>query len=335
MKQNTMFSKLDFKLFIEAILRSSLWGVALGALAAFITATVCWFLDEPLLWVAIVSFFVFGAISGTVVYFLKFRPSVAANAKRLDRLGLDERAITMVELADDDSFIAKKQREDALEKIAMLEPKDISIRVSALVITLCCVFMLLFVGMSTVEGLSSAGYLPSGSELWEQYFPTKPLPKYKLVYEASKGGTLMGETEQIVEQGHSGELVIALPNEGYMFLCWSDGSDTPYRIDKDVRHNAKLTALFAAVEDFNDPGNDEDQPDDAPGGDGDQETNDPDAPPSGGEKYVEVNQIIDGQTYYRDVIDEYIKAAMEYLGNDENIPEHIRKLIENYYSTIE
>ena len=335
MKQNTKLEGLGSKLFIEAIIRSALWGVTVGAIAAFAAAVACWIAEASLLWVAILTFFVTGAAGGALFYFLKFRPSVAANAKRIDRLGLDERAITMVELEGDDSLIARKQREDALASISKIESKQIRIKVSALVIVLCCVFMLMFAGMATVEVLSSEGILPSGAEIWKTMFPPEPLPKYTLTYEAVKGGELIGQTEQTVEQGSSGEMVIAVADEGFVFLQWSDGVATPYRIDEDVKRNIKVEALFALMDNFNDPGDDEDKPDDVPGGDGDQETNNPDAPPSGGEKYIEINQIIDGQTYYRDVIEEYYNRAMEYLKNDENIPEHIRQIIERYYSTIE
>ena len=335
MKQKTRLQGLDSKLLIEAIIRSALWGITVGAVAAFAAAIVCWFFEAALLWVAILTFIVAGAAGGAIFYFGKFRPSVAANAKRIDRLGLDERAITMVELSGDDSLIARKQREDALASISKIKPNQIHVKLSTTVIILCSVFTLLFAGMGTVEVLSSKGVLPSGVEIWQKLFPPEPLPKYTLTYSAAKGGELIGETEQTVEQGSSGEMVIAVADEGFVFLGWSDGVATPYRVDEDVKRNVKVEARFAMMDAFKDPGDDNDKPDDVPGGDGDQETNNPDAPPSGGEKYIEINQIIDGQTYYRDVIDDYYQRAMEYLENDENVPDHIRRIIERYYSTIQ
>ena len=335
MKQNTRLQGLDKKLLIEAIIRSTLWGITVGAIFAFAAAIVCWFFEATLLWVAILIFFIAGAVGGTLLYYAKFRPSVSANARRIDRVGLEERAITMVELSGDDSLIARMQREDALLNIAKIQPSQIHIRISRTVIALCSAFMLLFAGMATVEVLSGEGILPSGGEVWRTLFPPEPLPKYTLTYTATKGGELLGETEQTVEQGSSGETVSAVADEGYFFLGWSDGVATPYRVDKDVKRNLKVEAIFVLAESFSDPGDDDDKPDDVPGGDGDQETNNPDAPPSGGEKYIEINQIIDGQTYYRDVIEDYYKNAMEYLENDENIPDYIREIIKKYYSTIQ
>ena len=335
MNQKKRFSNLDAKLLCEAILRSTVWGIFAGGLVAFAAAVACWFLEASLLWVALTTLLAASVIAGVLFYFTKFRPSIKSNAQRIDRLGLDERAITMVEFSGDDSYIAQKQREDALEKMATVEPKELKIKVSLLAIILFCVSLLVFGGMATVEELSARGILPSGIEVWQTLFPPEPLPKYTLTYEASKGGILLGETEQTVEKGSSGEMVIAIADEGYVFLYWSDGVQTPYRVDENVKRNISVSAVFALMDNFNDAGGDEDKPDDAPGGDGDQETNNPDAPPSGGEKYVEVNQVIDGQTYYRDVIDDYYQQALEYLKNDDNIPDHIRQIIERYYSTIQ
>jgi hypothetical protein len=335
MNQKKRFSNLDAKLLREAILRSAFWGIAVGALVAFAAAVACWFLDASLLWAAIVALLAASLVAGVLFYFTTFRPSISSNAKRIDRLGLDERAITMVENANDDSYFAKKQREDALAKMAEVQPTHLKLKISKLAIILCCLSLLLFAGMATVEQLSTLGILPTGIEVWQTIFPPEPLPQYTLTYEASKGGVLLGETEQTVEKGSSGEMVIAVADEGYVFLYWSDGIKTPYRTDENVQHSISVSAVFTLMENFNDAGGDTDQPDDAPSGEGDQETNNPDAPPSGGEKYVEVNQVIDGQTYYRDVIDEYYQKALEYLENDENIPEHIRKIIERYYSTIQ
>ena len=336
MNQKKRFSNLDSKLLREAILRSALWGIAAGAAVAFAAAVACWFLAASLLWVAIAALLVASAIAGVLFYLTTFHPTIKANAQRIDRLGLDERAITMVEFENDDSYIAQKQREDALEKMAKVEPKHLKIKVSCLAIVLCCLSLLLFAGMATVEELSTRGILPTGIEVWQTIFPPKPLPKYTVKYEASKGGVLVGETEQTVEKGSSGEMVIALADEGYVFLCWSDGVETPYRVDENVNRNISVSAVFTQMENFDDAGDDEDKPDDVPGGgDGEQATDNPNAPPSGSDKYVEVNQVVDGQTYYRDVLDEYYQQRMKDLMNDENIPDHIRKIIERYYSTIQ
>lgn len=336
MNQKKRFSNLDAKLLREAVLRSALWGVSAGAMVAFAAAVACWFLEASLLWVALVALLAASVIAGVLFYFVKFRPSIKSNAQRIDRLGLDERAITMVEFANDNSYIAQKQREDALEKMATVQPKQLKIKISRLAIILCCLSLLLFAGMATVEELSTRGILPSGIEVWRTIFPPEPLPQYTVQYEASKGGVLIGETKQTVEQGSNSEMVVAIADAGYVFLYWSDGVQTPYRVDENVRRNISVSAVFVLMENFDDAGNDEDKPDDVPGGsDGDQESTNPNAPPTSGEKYVEVNQVIDGQTYYRDIIDDYYQQALEYLKNDENIPEHIRAIIERYYSTIQ
>ena len=334
MSQNSKFKSLDTKLLIEALIRSALWGIAIGAAASFVCALVCWFFAFNGLVLSIVAFAVGTAVAGVLFYFLRFRPSVKSNARRLDSYGLDERVITMVELEGQDSFIARKQREDATEKLATIEPKQIKLRISHLVIVLASVFAVLFAGMAVVEGLSGIGVLPTGTEVWQMIFPPEPPPEYNLVYTAGKGGYLIGEDKQTVTEGEDASPVLAVADDGFMFYAWSDGLTTPNRTDEDVKKAITVNAVFIAVDDLPDDGSDEDEPDDAPG---DQGKGQPGDEPStnGGGKYVETNQVIDGETYYRDIYEEYYNKAMEYIEKGEAIPDEIRSIIEAYYNIIQ
>ncbi len=334
MSSKSKFQSLDTKLLIEAVIRSALWGVAIGAGLSFVCAFVCWFFAFKGLIVSIAAFAVGSAAAGVLFYFLRFRPSVKSNARRLDSYGLDERVITMIELEGQDSFIARKQREDAVEKIATIEPSRIKFRISRLVIVLVSVFAFLFAGMATVEGLSGIGVLPTGSQVWYEIFPPEPLPEYHLVFMAGKGGYLVGEDKQTVTQGEDGELVLAVADDGYMFYAWSDGVTTPYRTEREVRRNVTVNALFIEVDALKDAGDDEDEPDDAPGDKGNSPGDDPSDNPGGG-KYLETNQVIDGETYYRDIFEDFYDMAMEYLEKGEAIPDYIRSIIEAYYNIIQ
>lgn len=55
--------------------------------------------------------------------------------------------------------------------------------------------------------------------------------EYEIHYLASEGGTISGETVQKVKIRESGSMVIAVPDEGYVFIGWSDGVMTAERID--------------------------------------------------------------------------------------------------------
>jgi hypothetical protein len=53
-----------------------------------------------------------------------------------------------------------------------------------------------------------------------------------------------------------------------------------------------------------------------------------------GGKYEMANQIIDGEIYYREVLQQYQDMIDEYLASGEDIPEDIRKIIETYLEII-
>ncbi len=65
---------------------------------------------------------------------------------------------------------------------------------------------------------------------------------YDLNYTAGSNGTLTGETSQTVNYGESGTAVTAVPNTGFNFIKWSDGSVENPRTD--TNENINVTASF-------------------------------------------------------------------------------------------
>ena len=68
---------------------------------------------------------------------------------------------------------------------------------------------------------------------------------YNLTYAAGLNGTLSGAATQTVNYGSSGSAVTAVPNAGYNFVSWSDGSTANPRTDNGVTNNISVTANFA------------------------------------------------------------------------------------------
>ena len=66
-----------------------------------------------------------------------------------------------------------------------------------------------------------------------------------LSYNAGPNGTLSGTTSQTIANGANGTAVTAIPNPGYNFVNWSDGSTANPRTDTNVTSSATLTASFA------------------------------------------------------------------------------------------
>jgi hypothetical protein len=65
-----------------------------------------------------------------------------------------------------------------------------------------------------------------------------------LKYVAGQGGVIEGDTTQYVIAGYSGTTVVAVPDEGYTFLRWSDGNPNPTRTDTKVSRDMNITATF-------------------------------------------------------------------------------------------
>ena len=68
--------------------------------------------------------------------------------------------------------------------------------------------------------------------------------EYTLKYAAGEGGSVTGETEQIVEEGKDGSTVTAVADFGYKFVKWSDGVTTAERTDREVSGDITVTAEF-------------------------------------------------------------------------------------------
>ncbi len=99
-----------------------------------------------------------------------------------------------------------------------------------------------FTGWS--DGIQTA--MRSDSNVVENISATALFAKkvFTVDYQSSTGGTINGETSQTVEYGASAQSVVAVPNEGYVFIGWSDGVQTAMRNDSNVVWIISATALF-------------------------------------------------------------------------------------------
>jgi hypothetical protein len=273
-------------------------------------------------------------LAGLLLYHISFRPTIIKNARRLDRYGLEERLITMVDLEGDDSCIALKQREDAMAALERLDKKRVKIKIPAMIIALSVSLVLVFTGMTVVEVLSEAGILPSGAEVWCMVFPAEPLKEIRITYLAETGGYLIGEEEQYVTEGSYSKRILAVADEGFMFYAWSDGETDPSRNDKAGDRDVSLTAVFLKIEEADDRTSDEDLPENVPTDEGYGPS--VSAPGGAGGMYQEINQIIDNKTYYRDEAtwEEYYKRVIELLENGGQIPEELLAIVEAYFDII-
>ena len=124
-----LFGKYHKKLIAEAIIKTLIYGLIAGFAASLLFACVSRLAKFdgtiPSLIIGIAAFI----FSAAFMYFKKLRPSVKNAAARIDRLGLEERVVTMLELDGASSFIAVKQREDAKKMLKKTNPKQLKIKI--------------------------------------------------------------------------------------------------------------------------------------------------------------------------------------------------------------
>ncbi len=84
-----------------------------------------------------------------------------------------------------------------------------------------------------------------------KYYNAIPVPgeenlKYTITYAVknSTGGTITGLTQQSLKYGEMTTPVTAVPQSGYVFINWSDGSTNPERAPEKVVRNKTVYAIF-------------------------------------------------------------------------------------------
>ncbi len=341
-----LFSKHMKRLQFEAALKSALIGLVAGFAAAFVFAVVDTFFGFKLLYVDFIILAAVTALVALPVYFFKLRPDEKTVARRLDLTGLEERVITMNELKDDDSYMAKRQREDALSVINSLSAAVLSIAVSVPLIVAVAVSGVLAAG-ATVSSMTIK--TPVAQLIIDATTPYNE--KYvTATYEVEGEGYITGDVFQELLKGDDAQEVTAYAETGWVFAGWSDGLTTPSRTDRDIDEDIEVYAIFMEVEESLDgdpdadpstdpnapaeddgaspsPSEGEGQPGESGGdgvptppqdgedGDGDGRGDPTQNPGASGGRSEAKNQIIDGQTYYGDRYGDAVNKATEDLNN--------------------
>lgn len=216
----------------------------------------------------------------------------------------------MTELDGDESYIAKRQREDAINSLKSISEKLLKIVISIPMALVLGISTILGGGMTTVAALSSAGVIDNGTRIIDVIKNEKPA-LYTIEYSVEGDGEIEGDIIQNIESGKNGSLVEAVPLDGYVFSGWSDGYKSPIRCELEVKEDLHLVALFTELEDNDgegDGGEDGDSPDsDVPieptKGDGSQDTDEDNENTAGGGGTDETNKFGNGEKDYRDFWD--------------------------------
>ena len=345
MNAKTHFQKHFAKLRSEALIRSLLAALVIGFVVGFAAAIVTWIVNVNAFWVPMVAIVAATAISTPIFYIKKYRPTAIRSARRIDRLGLEERLITMVEYQQDESCMAAKQREDAKQKLAELETTELKLRVPRNTLATLAVSGVFGIGMTVVTTLAALGLLPTGLDLWEDMYPEDPIKYVSVTYEVYEGGYIDGEADQLIPMGSNASGVVAVADDGWQFDGWIDGHTKPDRTDSNVEEDVVYVAIFVPLDGQPSEGDPSEEQQEQQEQQDQQENSenqnpqeqDPDSPPSpaGGGKYEEYNQIIDGETYYKEVLESYRELLAERLETEgSEMTAEERAIIEAYLGIV-
>ena len=333
--------KKDFKDLYKAsqetaLKKSFFYSLFISFTSLFITSFVFWIVNVKQYWIA---FIVFGVVFASlfVSLYFAFKPNDEKFAKELDALGLKQRVITMYEYQNEDSLMARIQRQNAVEYVGKVNKTSIKFVVPAFLLVLTITAIVLGVSSTTVSTLSAKGVIKNGRDTIRQVVPAL-ISEYDVKYNAKGNGTIKGETTQVVKEGQDASAVIAVPQDGYVFLAWSDGSKNPYRHDREINKNIEVYATFVTVEQYlelvKDPGKPitlgEPGNSNRPGQEGESggDENDP--------RSRESNMVIDGDTYYGDeTLDQYASQAIDDMSQDGDLDEGSKEIANDYFDTIE
>ncbi len=331
----------------EGWLKAALCGMSAGFSADILCATAFWVFGIKLFWICILVFAAVTAIATPLFYFCRFKNSRRQVASRVDMLGLEERILTMTQFENDDSYIARRQREDAINALKSVNSSFIKIAVSASIVVACCVTLVLGIGATTASALSSKSLITMIQE--NKIEPTSGI--FHLIYgvKGDVGGRVDGELEQTVNEGESGKIIQAVADDGYVFVGWTDGHEDATRTDTEVSRDIVVNAIFIEIEsDEEEDIAEEEKREGNPGNKGNNGApKSPESPKDGSADGngsgdgagagadAASNQVIDGSTYYGDEYGGSLSNAQDSMNSDSNLSGDEKGVIGDYFHNIQ
>lgn len=246
METAKLFGKYYKRLSRQSWVKSLICGLIVGCVAMLVTAFGLWLAGGKMFYLAFVALVV-GVATAPLFYKFVFKPTTKAVANKIDELGLEERMITMTELEGDESYIACRQREDAVKSLNSVSEGLLKLVVSVPMLIVLSISILLGGGMTAVAALSGAGIINSGKDVIDD-IKDGQVKSYTIEYEVDGDGVIEGDIVQSVVAGQNGTMVTAVAWDGYAFLKWSDGLEDPVRCEVKVSEDMKLTAIFVELE---------------------------------------------------------------------------------------
>lgn len=245
MEAKKLFNKYYKKLANQGIIKSLMCGLLVGMILAFFISVALWFFDGKMFYLAFIGIII-GITTTPLFYKFVFKPTTKAVANKIDELGLEERMITMTELEGDESYIACRQREDAIKCLSSVSEGLLKLVVSVPLIIALIVTMLSSAAITTVNALAVSGVVNGGGTILDPII--NPIKNYTIEYNVEGDGEIEGDIIQNIESGKDGSMVMAIALPGNAFYMWSDGLENPVRYESGVKEDIEVTAIFIEFE---------------------------------------------------------------------------------------
>ncbi|MDE6618499.1 MAG: hypothetical protein K2K13_05700 [Clostridiales bacterium] len=311
MDSNQIYNKYCSRLKTEGIIKALLCGLTIGLFVAAVLTFIFWLVDFEYFWIAPIIGVAIAGAATPMFYHWMFRPTAKSMAHRVDGLGLEERIVTMNELQGDNSYIAQRQREDAKAalvslskaattaggKVAGMAAKGatkLAMRIPTKIIAAVASVAMSYSAIQTVGILSYNGTIPKAKAIAEQIVD-KEIEYHTVSYITYGDGFIEGDSDQVIADGESTEIVMAVAEDGWYFYGWIDAqyldmlgllqmfgmlddyieSNEPVRLDENITADLEMCALFVEMSDNKGDPSDGDgdgepgQPGDGEPGDGD------------------------------------------------------------------
>ena len=339
------------RLIKQNLLKSFIAGLIIGFLFTLLASILSWFLGFQYYWLSFICLPIVTLFATICFYFLHYKQTLKQMASQIDELGLEERVLTMTELKDDQSYIAKKQRDDTNKALEQIKPKFLKTIFSIAMIVILITVILLNGGMIAICALAANNVIDNGKDLIDY----NEIKYYDVVYEIEGDGEIFGDIVQRIEEGKNTVPVVAIANDGFAFVGWYialDGKsiyngyilieDKPVYTTTEVTENLTIFAVFIEIDEDNDEDGDEggengEQGDPGePGSSNNNGENSGDSPNQGSSSgdYNNNDYIIDGKTDYGDYIGDASQNATEGAKGDSNLSGKGQGAIGGYFGNI-
>lgn len=310
MEEKQLFKAYYSRLAKEGMIKSLILGLCTGFLLSLVPVVAALVIYMVALPFAIV-FGVVGFVAATpAFYYLFFRPKTSQILKRLDRLGLEERLVTMKQFENDDSYIAMRQREDAKQNLQKVSPKKLKVRMFKIPIVMVALLMAVSITAVTLSHLSVPERPTWATDNENGYIDYTTYTLHLVSYRTWGQGDIVGEMDQVVVDGQNGTAVVAVPRPGFAFFAWSDElTRSSSRMERAVTQDVHVFAIFVLIQ----------------GG----------VPQPRDPEFEESDFILDDETHFGNVFDEFYDRIIDLLidGWDDLSPAQLR-MIELYIMTL-